>query len=543
MAPTELTEVVSTGPKRPSSLAIAFAFAVVTSKPAELSVKGIIHHSGHINRTQSLTHFIEYIGLLRQHIAKGHRGNAISSTHRHLDRSSHWRSEYERVKDALRTSEGEAVDLKMEVEKLKARVESAKAAASAPKKRKKADEDVILVPRSPKRAKRDVSPGRKGGRDDVDVEKEFDFAEVGDIGNELMRSLYQVHVVLKRHDRTEPAVLAYHLVQAASALPQVVHAAVKASFTRLLTGQSILKTTLTAAGKAVVSLVVGINRLSHVTTGKNVQGQVMYSLVHMFASLLGTLEKASEFEAEKAARQANAAAAVDKRPKSSKGKAVAQPKQPNLKDIPSLNLITCFLCGIIDVLDPKVEIHTQLFEGFAYSTLDKLGARLYSSVFGHARGPSIEDEIMASNKPDEIEDSGPNPSPSSVDMNTSQVKMEAPYLVHLLTKMMNAAPTHFGAIISNKTGKAKQPNNKGSMKGALAIHAKDRLQRTLVNCIFGTEGVDEEDPFMDCLKMPSLAGQQPLPMPKIREPEVQEWFKGEVWRLLGWEILGKEGGW
>ncbi|KAK4888876.1 hypothetical protein LTR27_012275 [Elasticomyces elasticus] len=522
MAPTELTEVVSTGPKRPSSLAIAFAFAVVTSKPAELSVT-------------------EYICLLRQHIAKGRRENTISSSHRHLDRSSHWRSEYERVKDALRISEGEAADLKMEVEKLKARVESAKAVASAPKKRKKADEDVIPVPRSPKRAKRDVSPGRKGGRDDVDVEKEFDFAEVGDIGYELMRSLYQVHVMLKRHDRTEPAVLAYHLVQAASALPQVVQAAVKASFTRLLTGQSILKTTLTAAGKAVVSLVVGINRLSHVTNGKNVQGQVMYSLVHMFASLLSTLETASEFEAEKAARQTNAA--VDKRPKSSKGKAAAQPKQPNLKDIPSLNLITCFLCGIIDVLDPKVEIHTQLFEGFAYGTLDKLGARLYSSVFGHARGPSIEDEIMASNKPDEIEDSGPDPSPSAVDMNASQVKMEAPYLVHLLTKMMNAAPTHFGAIISTKTGKAKQPNNKGSMKGALAIHAKDRLQRTLVNCVFGTEGVDEEDPFMDCLKMPSLTGQQPLPMPKIKEPEVQEWFKAEVWRLLGWEILGKEGGW
>lgn len=52
---------------------------------------------------------IEYIRLLRQHVAKGRRENAISSVYRHLDRSSFWRSEYERLKDALLAAEGESV--------------------------------------------------------------------------------------------------------------------------------------------------------------------------------------------------------------------------------------------------------------------------------------------------------------------------------------------------------------------------------------------------------------------------------------------------
>ncbi|KAK1057698.1 hypothetical protein LTR33_013574 [Friedmanniomyces endolithicus] len=108
---------------------------------------------------------------------------------------------------------------------------------------------------------------------------------------------------------------------------------------------------------------------------------------------------------------------------------------------------------------------------------------------------------------------------------------------------MAAAPRHLGANISAKTGKAKQSDNKCSMKGALALHAKDRLQRTLMNCIFGAEGLDEEDPFMDCLRMPSVTGQLHVPMPKVKDVEVQDWFKGEVWRLLGWEILSKEGHW
>lgn len=42
--------------------------------------------------------------------------------------------------------------------------------------------------------------------------------------------------------------------------------------------------------------------------------------------------------------------------------------------------------------------------------------------------------------------------------------------------------------------------------------------------------------------MPSI-GDTVLPMPKIKEVEVSDWFQEEVWRALGWEILSKEGEW
>jgi hypothetical protein len=29
-------------------------------------------------------------------------------------------------------------------------------------------------------------------------------------------------------------------------------------------------------------------------------------------------------------------------------------------------------------------------------------------------------------------------------------------------------------------------------------------------------------------------------VPRVKEVEVGEWFQGEVWRLLGWEVLGRE---
>ena len=40
--------------------------------------------------------------------------------------------------------------------------------------------------------------------------------------------------------------------------------------------------------------------------------------------------------------------------------------------------------------------------------------------------------------------------------------------------------------------------------------------------------------------MPSIGGTV-LPVPKVKEVDVQDWFGEEVWRLLGWEILSKEG--
>lgn len=87
------------------------------------------------------------------------------------------------MRDALRASEGESVDLRREVDALRTKLENAKPSTGATKKRKKAlDEDVVPVPRSPKKAKRDASPARRGRAPDVDVERDFDFSDVGEIG-------------------------------------------------------------------------------------------------------------------------------------------------------------------------------------------------------------------------------------------------------------------------------------------------------------------------------------------------------------------------
>ncbi|KAI6878351.1 sure-like protein [Hortaea werneckii] len=504
-------------PKRPSERSIAFAVSIVLSKPEGLDIK-------------------EYIRLLQQHIAPGSRERALSSVHRHLDRSSWWRGEYERTKEALTAAQEQTADLQREVEVLKGKLETARLSKPT-KKRKKIDEDVVPVPRDPKRAKREATPPRNPQNPYVEVESDFAFSKIGEIGNVLLRNLYQIHAAMKSHLKNDPNILAYHLIRTASTLPQVVIQTFSECLKRPDARQDLLKSNLRAAHKAVVSLMSGLSRLSNAADAAGVQGRVIYAYVRMFSNLIEALGEASSREIN------NPLTGSEERPSTSKGKKKSEHAKPtNLKDDPSLNAFTSFLCKILDLLDPKVGVHGSLFEGFAHAVLNKLGSRLYTLVFGHARASTLEAEIARANEPDEIEDPPQESQLHRDEPELQQAKLEAPYLIHLLGRLMNAAPAHLGAIISTKTGKPKQANNKGSMKGALVLAAKDRLQRTLINCMFGTEGVDAQSPLMDCLKMP-MAPSAPLHMPKVKETEVQEWFKEEVWRLLGWEVLSKEGDW
>ena len=352
-----------------------------------------------------------------------------------------------------------------------------------------------------------------------------------------MRTLYQVQALLRSTNKPDPPVLAYHLERAASALPQVIQRTLDRDDDGSNSDAELLRPILSAASRTLMVLMAGFNRLSHVADGAEVQGHVIYAFVQMYGKLVESFENISISEIRKSS---TIGCGSERKQLTSKTK-TKQPKLANPRGNTTLNTMSSFLCGIVDNLDAKTTAHKALYEGFAYVVLNELGERLYVLVFGHRRGATIEDEITFSTQPDEIEDDAEIAANNPAYLQLKAAKLEAPYLIHLLNRIMSVAPAHLGAITNNKTVKSKQANSKCSTKGALAIHAKDRLQRTLVNCMFGSESTDEYDPFMDCLRMPVANGPVPL-MPKIKEVDVQEWFKEEVWRLLGWDILSKEGG-
>jgi hypothetical protein len=174
--------------KLPDDRTIAFAAAIVSSKPADLTVQGTPSTSTTRSLNLQLTTLLiaEYISLLTRHVAKGRRENALSAAYRHLDRSAYWRAECERAKADCRSAEKARLEALREVDLLKAKLEVTKMAAGggAGAKRKRAGADVVPYSREIKKGRKDLEEKREvflGGLviEEVDVGK-------GDVGGEFV---------------------------------------------------------------------------------------------------------------------------------------------------------------------------------------------------------------------------------------------------------------------------------------------------------------------------------------------------------------------
>lgn len=300
-----------------------------------------------------------------------------------------------------------------------------------------------------------------------------------------MCNFYRINATLRSNKRTEPATLAIECIRAAATIPEVVRKAIQDCRSTAVHDLERLQLTTTASSRAVMSLIMGCNRLSHVAQGTEVQGKVIYAYVQMFAHLIDLLSIGPARPT--GAISANGSASL------TTPRSVKTPGPIKLKVDVALSMIAKLLRSIIENLDPKMDSHKALFEGFAFVLLNKIGHFLYILTFGHPRRETMAAEIAVANRIDEIEDS-PDPTPEMSKL--EEARVAAPYLVYLMNEMIKLSPGHLGAIVDSSAVKAKAAGPGAAIKGALTNAAKRKLQRTLIICAFGTEGVPEDDPMM-----------------------------------------------
>ncbi|OQO10302.1 hypothetical protein B0A48_04660 [Cryoendolithus antarcticus] len=509
---TETSKVL----RLPSDRDVALAMAVVFNKPDDMTVR-------------------DYIALLRQHIAKGRRENTLSAAYRHLDRAAYWRAECERRDLALRASEAATMDGLREIEMLKAKNEIMKAGTIVPAKRKRVPADVVPIPRSPKRARRTHSPGR-GSVIDLEIKSDLDDQLLNGEGCELMGHLCMINTYLKSgiNVQDEAPSMTYYLVLALKAVPKPVRDSVTKHTNMEVEDLSALPSVLTAAGRVVSAVIIGLMKLSRVDGSHLLQSQVTHAFITMFDALLDNLHIISTAEITNTTGDHSSTPAPSRKNKTKAHNRV------NIADHVFLNCFTVFLTSILRHLDARHDCHHSLFEGLVFVMIKKLGNNLHAIVFGHP--PATVEESIQTFVPADDTQSGITGAPVSDTNAAAYAKLEAPYHLHLLKLALSMAPTFLSpAPSTSKSAKAKYTSKLGSItKTNLTVLAKERLQRTLVNAVFGTEGVGpENDMLLEALRMPVL-GDARIPVPRVKETEVGEWFKEEVWRLLGWEVLGRE---
>ncbi|KIV87540.1 hypothetical protein PV11_03079 [Exophiala sideris] len=188
----------------------------------------------------------------------------------------------------------------------------------------------------------------------------------------------------------------------------------------------------------------------------------------------------------------------------------------------------CTLIKLMTTLDLSHDVHCELLEGFLCALLDHVGSSLSQIVFSDSK--SRDAGILP---PKGLLDDARSDSQRAVDV----VKVEGPYLVCILRQAL--AFLHANAENTSKQGMLLFSLREPTKDKTLRHLIEATLQNTLLRGVFG----DDDSTCYDALRRGK--GSLNHDMDKMLadstlEEDSADWFIGQLWEHLGWDILSRK---
>jgi hypothetical protein len=289
---------------------------------------------------------------------------------------------------------------------------------------------------------------------------------------------------------------------------------------------------LSVCARAFMSILVGTNRLTESKADPRLASLIVCELADMFKKALQSIESSARHTAQ---------TFISQPPPLKKSKAKTPPSV--VKESAPARAVAHLLISLLGFLEKTDTIHQKMFDGFAFVLFERIGKRLYYFTFGRNRSTSVEGNILPLPEPKDAAES------TKRDIDALATRLEVKALVLILERAMGLAPNHMNPQPAGPSKAANKATRTLSVKNLVTTSrarlsplAKERLQRTLVACMYGEKAEDE---FLDTLTkpMPSMRLGTLQNVAKIEDRDVESWYKEEVWRLVGWDVLAREGGW
>lgn len=280
-----------------------------------------------------------------------------------------------------------------------------------------------------------------------------------------------------------------------------------------------------------MSILVGVSKMSGISEDSRLSSLIICELVEMFKITLSSIERCARCSAD------SIASAPPPSKKTKLNKITLSP------DSAPARSLAHFLIGLLGLLDASNIFHQKLFDGFMFLLLEKASSRMYFCTFGRHRPRTIDEDAYF-------------PVPNATEPNHHQkegseelaIRMELKVLILILQRAMGLAPHHMKQgskdSLPSSTNHVSRTLSMKTLPSAprtrLSTLAKDRLQRTFVTCMFGGR---QDDEFLDVLTkpVPSMRASTLPNSARIDEEGVEQWYKEEMWRLVGWDIMVREG--
>lgn len=280
---------------------------------------------------------------------------------------------------------------------------------------------------------------------------------------------------------------------------------------------------LIAISRAFPILLSTLEKVSNLSEGSKVAGQMTHHLIAVLRDLLDRLC----LLCTTIGREKHAAAMRTKRPQARADKQIADylaapSTSPGAEEGRQLIRGLCQLgIATMNALDLYRTADNNVLEGFLFFLLRRAGNLLRDFVF--------EDE----------EQQNMNRLPSSSDSEAAAIRAaQAPYLLPLLKRAViltakrrvPATPTHdrSGCISSLRIQGFHSSHN------SMTTKARIKLQHTLLRAIFG----DNVTGIGESLPKPLDVSLETYNSKQVKEGlRVGKWFQDEVWKTVGWDVL------
>lgn len=287
-----------------------------------------------------------------------------------------------------------------------------------------------------------------------------------------------------------------------------------------------LETRLLAIGSILPCLHNAISQLTEGVQGAVAQPRVIHGVIGLLQDLF---ERLLAFAAENGESSPHAEYSTGKKPQYK----AAFP----LPDGTVMKLCRLVI-RLVTSLDLRRAPDQKILDGFLYFLLGRTGAILRLFVFG-----PDSNEILHPN----YENQTLKITPISYDEERKSAEAQAPYLIYILARIVPFAEEH-RIYMTKHAAQAPQPSSLALKDARLSRPAFATLQSTLLAAVFGPmSSADFSDrltfPLSNDLDTDSRSGSEFDAASMDTAECMADWFKAEVWRVLGWEVLGGKIAW
>jgi hypothetical protein len=282
---------------------------------------------------------------------------------------------------------------------------------------------------------------------------------------------------------------------------------------------------LSVIGYIFPCLLNATSQLTEGTRGALAQPRVIHGIIGLLRDLL---ERLLSLAAENNENSLVVKDQISNKPNS---------KAPTLPDENVMRLCRLII-RLVACLDFRKAADQAVLDGFLFFLLGRVGSMLNLFVFGDDSNeilrPVPASQIMKT-------ESG------SYEQERKTAEVQGPYLVYILEQIIPLAHQHHTSMTRHACD-APQLAGPQSKPARLSHPTWATLQSTLLAAVFGAQAGGE---FTGALADPlanDVAPDAHLSVgPDVAGLETAEcmadWFKAEVWRVLGWEVLGGKIAW